>query len=164
MKTEKLELVLDDFIESVLKPMNANILVVGSLALCKLGFDLDDPLSPHDIDLEVIVESPSQEKMFEILSKQNNNLFFIEKCSYEGAEGRMKNVTWEHKPYIFKWQDIEVNVWVVKEFSHKYVTLNNGLKYAKVMSVIEKKVAYGRKKDNEFCKNVIEKFLSYMKF
>ena len=39
MKTEKLELVLDDFIESVLKPMNANILVVGSLALCKLGMN-----------------------------------------------------------------------------------------------------------------------------
>lgn len=75
------------------------------------------------------------------------------------AERRMDKVTWKHKPYLFQWGDVIINVWVVSEFSHEYVTLDSGIKFAKVMSVIRKKIAYQRNKDRAFLINLAYRFL-----
>jgi hypothetical protein len=75
------------------------------------------------------------------------------------AERRMDKVTWTHKPYLFQWGDVIINVWVVSEFSHEYVTLDSGIKFAKVMSVIRKKIAYQRNKDRAFLINLAYRFL-----
>ena len=71
----------------------------------------------------------------------------------------MDKVTWTHKPYLFQWGDVIINVWVVSEFSHEYVTLDSGIKFAKVMSVIRKKIAYQRNKDRAFLINLAYRFL-----
>lgn len=67
--------------------------------------------------------------------------------------------SWKHKPYLFQWGDVIINVWVVSEFSHEYVTLDSGIKFAKVMSVIRKKIAYQRNKDRAFLINLAYRFL-----
>lgn len=78
---------------------------------------------------------------------------------HSNAERRMDKVTWTHKPYLFQWGDVIINVWVVSEFSHEYVTLDSGIKFAKVMSVIRKKIAYQRNKDRAFLINLAYRFL-----
>jgi hypothetical protein len=72
---------------------------------------------------------------------------------------RWFSVTWTHKPYLFQWGDVIINVWVVSEFSHEYVMFDNGIKFAKVMSVIRKKIAYQRNKDRAFLINLAYRFL-----
>lgn len=77
---------------------------------------------------------------------------------HSNAERLMDKVTWKHKPYIFKWGDRLINVWVVTEFSHTYIQLQNGICYAQVMSVIRKKIAYQRNKDRAFLVNLAYPF------
>jgi hypothetical protein len=48
---------------------------------------------------------------------------------------------------------------VVTEFSHTYIQLKNGIRYAQVMSVIRKKIAYQRNKDRAFLVNLAYRFL-----
>ena len=78
---------------------------------------------------------------------------------HSNAERLMDKVTWKHKPYIFKWGNRLINVWVVTEFSHTYIQLQNGICYAQVMSVIRKKIAYQRNKDRAFLVNLAYRFL-----
>ena len=33
------------------------------------------------------------------------------------------------RAYLFQWGDVIINVWVVSEFSHEYVTLDSGIKF-----------------------------------
>lgn len=51
MKKLVLEEQFDNFVNKVLKPQKADYLIVGSLALYRLGMDV----IPHDIDIEVNV-------------------------------------------------------------------------------------------------------------
>lgn len=62
----------------------------------------------------------------------------------------LTTLTLKHKPYIFKWGDRLINVWVVTEFSHTYIQLSNGICYAQVMSVIRKKIATSAIKTEHF--------------
>lgn len=154
----KIEEALKSFVKTVITPNNMECLLVGSFALNMLGMELGEP---HDIDMEVILKNPEQEHIFQVFSEACGNEFYKEKCdNYECAEKRMENVTWVHKPYIFNWKGVEVNVWIVSEFSHSFITLKDGINVATVMSVIRKKVAYNRKKDIRFCGKMARKFLS----
>lgn len=156
--SNRIEKTLFDFCEKVLEPNKIDFLIVGSLALKKLGMECDEP---HDIDMEVICTS-EQEKIFKLLSDSRNNDFYEtdEKIGYlSKAERRMDKVTWSKKPYIFEWCGVLINIWVVSEFSHPYITLQNGINYAQIMSVIRKKIAYNRQKDMRFLIRLATRFL-----
>lgn len=117
---------------------------------------------PHDIDMEVKCTPEQEQNIFKLLSdSQKQSMYQMkEKEDYlSNAERRMDKVTWTHKPYLFQWGDVIINVWVVSEFSHEYVTLDSGIKFAKVMSVIRKKIAYQRNKDRAFLINLAYRFL-----
>lgn len=153
MKRLVLEEQFDNFVNKVLKPQKADYLIVGSLALYRLGMDV----IPHDIDIEVKCQN---EETFKLLAQSQSNDFYENQYLSE-AELRMEKVTWKHKPYVFKWQDTTINVWVVTEFSHEdIIILENGVKVAGAMSVIRKKMAYQREKDKAFCVNFASRFLT----
>lgn len=154
----KMKEALDSFVKTIVTPNNMKCLLVGSLALNMLGMEFEES---HDIDMEVVLENPEQEHIFQVFCEACGNDFYKEKCdNYECAEKRMENVTWTHKPYIFTWKGVEINIWVVSKFSHEFITLNDGINVATVMSVVRKKVAYNRKKDIRFCSKMAQKFLS----
>ena len=120
--------------------------IVGSMALKVLG---GIQVEPHDIDVEVL-ESSGMSRIFRSMAlaygsnnhERNNDEYDMK------AERKMKRpVTWKHKPYIFEIRGVKVNVWLVSEFSNRYVELWNGLKYALPMDVLDRKLAYGRPKD-----------------
>ena len=120
--------------------------IVGSMALKVLG---GVQIEPHDIDVEVL-ESTNMENTFRNMAISYDSNNHERKCDdYDmRAERKMKRpVTWKHKPYIFEIKGVKVNVWVVSEFSNRYVKLSNGLKYALPMDVLDRKLAYGRPKD-----------------
>lgn len=153
------ERALDEFRKQVLEPYGMKFLIVGSLALYKLGMEVDEP---HDIDMEVICTPEQEKNIFKLLSdSQANNMYLMKEHEdyHSNAERLMDKVTWKHKPYIFKWGDRLINVWVVTEFSHTYIQLSNGICYAQVMSVIRKKIAYQRNKDRAFLVNLAYRFL-----
>lgn len=155
---ESIKQTIKDLREKIFDKNSIEFLIVGSLALSELGMENGEP---HDIDIEAKC-TPEQEEIFRMLSDSQKNSFYKENTveAYpRGAEYRMDKVTWKHKPYVFKWGDVLVNVWAVSEFSHDYLTLNNGLKIAKVMSVIKKKAAYQRNKDRAFLVNLAFRFL-----
>lgn len=157
--SSQVERSLNAFVKAVLSPHKMDFLIVGSLALHKLGTEVDEP---HDIDMEVICTPEQEEQVFKLLSdSQANTLYHMkeEEGYHSNAERRMDKVTWSHKPYLFQWGDVIINVWVVSEFSHEYVTLDSGIKFAKVMSVIRKKIAYQRNKDRAFLINLAYRFL-----
>lgn len=112
--------------------------------------------------MEVKCTPEQEQNIFKLLSDSQKNTMYQmqEKEDYHSnAERRMDKVTWTHKPYLFQWGDVIINVWVVSEFSHEYVTLDSGIKFAKVMSVIRKKIAYQRNKDRAFLINLAYRFL-----
>lgn len=120
--------------------------IVGSMALKVLG---GVQVEPHDIDVEVL-ESSGMSSIFRGMAlaygstnhERRNDEYDMR------AERKMKRpVTWKHKPYIFEIRGVKVNVWLVSEFSNRYVELWNGLKYALPMDVLDRKLAYGRPKD-----------------
>jgi hypothetical protein len=153
------ERALEEFRKQVLEPYGMKFLIVGSLALYKLGMEVDEP---HDIDMEVICTPEQEKNIFKLLSdSQANNMYLMKEHEdyHSNAERLMDKVTWKHKPYIFKWGDRLINVWVVTEFSHTYIQLSNGICYAQVMSVIRKKIAYQRNKDRAFLVNLAYRFL-----
>lgn len=148
--TEKLLDALYDFYNDVLAPNGMQATVVGSLALALHGL----PVCPHDIDLEVIAtDVPKAEALFGALAKAT-------KCTLHtylnaGPERRLRRVTWTHKPFIFKYNGVTVNVWLVNEFSHPNSHLMIipvgwralSIAVAPVASVLEVKAAYQRVKD-----------------
>lgn len=157
--SNQVERALEEFRKQVLEPCGMKFLIVGSLALHKLGMEVDEP---HDIDMEVICTPEQEKNVFQLLSdSQKNNMYQIkvEENYHSNAERLMDKVTWKHKPYIFKWGNCLINVWVVTEFSHTYIQLQNGICYAQVMSVIRKKIAYQRNKDRAFLVNLAYRFL-----
>lgn len=119
------------------------LLVVGSLALEQCGLKIGR-LS-HDIDLEVIC-SPQDEKMFEALAEQSHNNYY-KQPEIEEIDGQYVNTG--HKPYIFKWDGVDVNVWCHANcFSHPQIVRGElGLDYATVSSVLDRKLSYNRQKD-----------------
>ena len=120
--------------------------IVGSIALRVLG---GIEVTPHDLDVEVL-ESSEMESTFRNMAIAYGSSFH--ECKPNGydaaAEKRMKRpVTWKHKPYIFEIRGVRVNVWMVTEFSNRSVQLTNGLRYALPADVLDRKLAYGRRKD-----------------
>lgn len=143
-----------EFNTEILKPRNLDFLLTGSLALQEHGLPF---VQPHDVDIEVIC-TPEQEEVFRVLALSNKNEFFKQKTqdNYEDrqAEYRMKTgVTWTHKPYIFTYKGILINVWCVSAFSHDFMYNENGIKIAKLHSILDKKLAYHRSKDYQFVHN-----------
>lgn len=120
--------------------------IVGSMALKVLG---GIQVEPHDIDVEVLGDSKMEHTFRDLALAYGSNNHERKSDSYDmRAERKMKRpVTWKHKPYIFEIRGVRVNVWVVSEFSNRYVQLANGLKYALPMDVLDRKLAYGRPKD-----------------
>ena len=123
--------------------------VVGSMALLTIG---GMQVEPHDLDVEVL-ENSDMESTFRNMAIAYGSSFYKNKAnSYDAeAEKRMKRpVTWAHKPYIFEIQGVKINVWIVTEFSNRNVTLDDGIRYALPMDVLDRKLAYRRPKDVEF--------------
>lgn len=132
-------------------------MVVGSLALQESGFDI----APKDIDIEAIC-TEKQEEILSILSSSCNNEYY--KVDYKDeAERKMENVTWKHKPFIFQWHETIINVWAVDEFSHPYFLNEEGIKFAKPISVLKKKMAYGRTKDQRAFNNIVKQIVNINK-
>ena len=134
----RIKTALDGFRKSVLEAHGMDFLIVGSLALHELGMETGEP---HDIDMEVKCTPEQEQSIFKLLSDSQKQSMYQMKEQEDylsNAERRMDKVTWKHKPYLFQWGDVIINVWVVSEFSHEYVTLDSGIKFAKVMSVIRK--------------------------
>ena len=146
--------ILREFNQEILKPINAKCLIVGSMALHALGVT---EAEPKDIDIEVEIASYNDRNIFKALALASGNDFF--KKAATDVESYMENVTWENKPYIFKWKEVVFNVWVVKEFSHEYIHWERDMYMAKPMSVIKKKMAYKREKDRAFMKDLIGKLI-----
>lgn len=55
------ERALEEFRKKVLEPYGVKFLIVGSLALHKLGMEVDEP---HDIDMEVICTPEQEQNIF----------------------------------------------------------------------------------------------------
>lgn len=132
-----------------------DICIVGSMALCKLG--LDPICSPHDIDIEMVCDK-DVERHLQLLARSQN--FTMDTCRVgnypdAGPEARMKNVTWTHKPYRFLFQGVEINVWVVKRLSHRWIEDLEHIKWAVVGDVLHTKCAYRRPKDYAFMNRAI---------
>ena len=145
---------LVDFEQQVLVPNKMDYLIVGSLALNLLGLENE----VHDIDLEVICTPEQEAAIFRLLSRSQQYTFHEQ--NYSGtAEARMDKITWSPKPYLFSWNGVMINVWVVSKFSHPYVTLKSGHNVATLMSVLRKKTAYNREKDVRFMAKYAAKFI-----
>lgn len=144
------------FNREILEPHNMKYCVVGSLALHMLGGLVDDV---KDVDLEVICDDKGK-SIFTALSLSQGNSFFSVTPNEYSAEAAMKSkgieVTWETKPFIFTYKDVTFNVWCVSKFSNRFIS-SNGIKFAIVMDVLEKKSMYGRKKDLSFGMKLVNK-------
>lgn len=115
----RIKTALDGFRKSVLEAHGMDFLIVGSLALHELGMETAEP---HDIDMEVKCTPEQEQNIFKLLSDSQKNTMYQmkEKEDYlSNAERRMDKVTWTHKPYLFQWGDVIINVWVVSEFQSR---------------------------------------------
>lgn len=152
MKNELELLDFSDFKRDFLDIHKIPFVVVGSLALQESGFDVN----LHDIDIEAICNE-REEKILDVLAKSSGSNFHE---SYNGeAEKRMEKVTWSHKPYAFKWGSTVINVWVVTEFSHEFFVNKDGIKIAKPISVLKKKMTYRRSKDYQTLNKIIQQIV-----
>lgn len=154
--------VLIKFLKSIQNPQNpVDVCIVGSMALCQLGLD---NVVPHDIDIEMVCDDAMEAKLKLLAESQGNHFHSSNVDSYPfGAEKRMKNVTWKHKPYVFKWDNVLINVWAVSAISHRYIQDSEGIKWAVISSVLNKKCAYRRRKDYEFINKTMEWLMSFLK-
>lgn len=110
--------------------------VVGSIALEVCGLPIGRQVD--DIDLEVVC-SNRQEEIFKALAEAQGNNFF------EQSDYSIKGCS--HKPYIFQFGKTKVNVWCFKEFSSPAYVEKDDMRYATIMDVLTKKLAYKRAKD-----------------
>lgn len=158
IKTFSTDAVLTDIKEKLFDKNEIPFLVVGSLALQESGFDV----IPNDIDIEAIC-TEEQENILSILSASCGNDYYENDYEDSEAEKRMENVTWKHKPFIFQWQEFSINVWAVEKFSHPYFLNEEGIKFAKPLSVLKKKMAYGRTKDQKTFANIVKQVVNINK-
>lgn len=131
----------------------SNIMVLGSGALMTCGLPMDN--APHDIDLDIIC-SEEDERILKAITDIGGNSLYNNKETYVNSV---------HKPYIFKipfqgFNDIIVNVWAVKEFSHAEFICREGIKYATAWDVLKVKASYARKKDTGDIVKLANKILS----
>lgn len=131
-----------------------DILFVGSSALLACGFPLNR--KPKDIDVEIIC-SEEEEKTFRALAEAYGNDFYKIVEDYPVTDG------FSHKPYIFEIENIMVNVWCVKSYTHPHYVSYEGINFAPVCSILEKKFRYGREKDNLDGLSFIQTFLNLLK-
>lgn len=135
--------------------------VVGSMALLTIG---GMQVEPHDLDVEVL-ENSDMEGTFRKMALAYGSHFYEKKTDrYDAAaEKRMKRpVTWTHKPYIFEIRGVKINVWIVTKFSNRNVTLDDGIRYALPMDVLDRKLAYRRPKDVEFGARLLREIAEMM--
>lgn len=133
-----------------------DILIVGSCALANCGIPLSTP--PHDVDLELrCKEGDNTENILKALADLYENHFYKMKEEYPEQFG------FDNKPYMFDLPiengSITVNVWVVREFTHKQVICINGVLFASAYSVLKKKAAYKRNKDIKEISYIAKKLL-----
>ena len=96
--SSQVERALEEFRKQVLEPYGMKFLIVGSLALHKLGMEVDEP---HDIDMEVICTPEQEKNIFQLLSdSQKNDMYQMKEQEdyHSNAERLMDKVTWKHKP------------------------------------------------------------------
>lgn len=139
-----------------------DVCVVGSLALARLG--MDAVVQPHDIDIEMVCDD-AMEARLRLLAESQGSVFHTVTAgaSYpRDAERYMERVTWKHKPYIFRWDGTLINVWAVSAISHRYIQDSEGLKWAVVGSVLDRKCAYRRVKDYAFIQSVVKWLIGFM--
>lgn len=144
MKVEEALVRLKAFLDS----RNMPFIVVGSLALKVHGMPLKR--EPEDIDIEVMC-TPEKEVIFRALADAAGNDFYKMKEMYPQDEGI------EHKPYIFPFEGVVVNVWVVREFTHSTFVYKDYIRYAGVYSILRKKMRYKRLKDYQDLTYLISK-------
>lgn len=139
-----------------------DVCVVGSLALARLG--LDAVVQPHDIDIEMVCDDAMESRLRLLAESQGGTFHTVTAgASYpRDAERYMERVTWKHKPYIFKWGGTLINVWAVSAISHRYIQDSEGLKWAVVGSVLDRKCAYRRVKDYAFIQSAVKWLMGFM--
>jgi len=134
---------LNDSLQKFKEFANKNqfdFLVVGSLALKTCGLPIKDV--PHDIDVEV--ESNDESDHMRLVSLFSALADAYGSDYYKENEYRIEGNA--NKPFIFEFNGTLINIWLVKEFTHRYIYLDY-VKYATIYSVLKAKMSYHRPKD-----------------
>lgn len=117
-----------------------DIMLTGSIALMKHGI-LPENKIPKDIDA-VVKCGTEMEYVLRAVTKLNGGNTY-----WKTKENAWKGV--EHKPYIFTYEGVEINIWVQSpdtEFDSEIIC-KEGYHIATVKHILEAKKYYGRLKD-----------------
>lgn len=112
--------------------------VVGSIAFVANGMKINREI--EDIDLEVVCNE-EQEKIFKNLAESQGVYFHNNKETN-------KFINNKHKPYIFNFFGVTVNVFAVKDkLSHSAILERGGIPIPTLDTLIESKAQFHRQKD-----------------
>lgn len=127
---------------------NMEIMIVGSYALYLHGLEVE----PHDLDLEIRLDNKEDIKYFKLLIEAYGNSYY--KFNNYG----------KFKPYIFKFKDVLINVWIVDEFNHDSIKLGDKIHLSGLMSTLKVKASYKRPKDYEFLSKLASSILNLIRY
>lgn len=112
--------------------------VVGSLAFVANGMKINREI--EDIDLEVVCNE-EQEKIFK-------NLAESQRVDFHNNKETNKFINNKHKPYVFNFFGVTVNVFAAKDkLSHPSILERGGIPIPTLDTLIESKVQFHRPKD-----------------
>ena len=112
--------------------------VVGSIALVANGMKINREID--DIDLEVVCNE-EQESIFKNLSESQG-------VDFHNNKETNKFINNKHKPYIFNFFSVTVNVFVSKDkLSHPVILERGGIPIPTLDTLIESKAQFHRPKD-----------------
>lgn len=122
----------------LLDEWNVRWSVVGSLAFVANGMKINREI--EDIDLEVVCNE-EQEKIFK-------NLAESQRVDFHNNKETNKFINNKHKPYVFNFFGVTVNVFAAKDkLSHPSILERGGIPIPTLDTLIESKVQFHRPKD-----------------
>ena len=122
----------------LLDEWNVRWSVVGSLAFVANGMRINREI--NDIDLEVVCNE-EQESIFKNLSESQG-------VDFHNNKETNKFINNKHKPYIFNFFGVTVNVFAVKDkLSHPVILERSGIPIPTLDTLIESKAQFHRPKD-----------------
>lgn len=141
MFDKRVNYMLDKFqeLQHKLGIINDSVMVTGSIALYYHG------LLPHkDIhDIDVVIRGDEQlDRDLETVTKLCGDSTY-----FEQYDGRLEGI--KHKPFIFRYEDVTMNIWVM-DWKNQFDTNlknNRGLWVATPKHIIDVKKMYNRPKD-----------------
>jgi len=129
-----------------------DVMITGSIALFKHGM-LPPEREIHDVDIVIRGNEELDRDLQTITKIHGGNTF------YRISDDTFKGV--KHKPFIFRWKDVEFNIWVLDEnveFDTE-ISLVEGFRLATVKHILDAKKTYGRDKDlkdlSEICRDIL---------